>query len=388
MPTRLPKISFRWQIILLGTLVVVLFIAVLIGTLDALQYTKSAVLNTEKRRLLEAAQDLARNYMDEIKPTGDQPGSVDSESNQIASRKKIEDIAKNSLQKLGGIEGGFYRHDGELLLGYAPADIQDEEQWRLSTALRDEVQSSILETAKKASNTRITAEVNLSLGNEIFLIEAVPIGSGGSDVGSAWTMERMQGVPGSNRLRAYLVTVGLGVAALVCVILTLFVVGNLQAGVRKIESSLQNLESDLSSQIPTGADPEEIERIAQAINRLGASLKANIEREKQIEDRLRHSERLAALGRLVAGVAHEVRNPLATIRLRLQMAQREAKNPRVDESCAIALEEIERLNGMVNRLLNFSRPIRFQPESVNLKQLTEQRLNRFMESAENKGIRI
>jgi len=115
-------------------------------------------------------------------------------------------------------------------------------------------------------------------------------------------------------------------------------------------------------------------------------LKENIDREKQIEDRLRHAERLAALGRLVAGVAHEVRNPLATIRLRVQMAQREVRNARVDESCAIALEEIERLNGMVNRLLNFARPVRFQPEPTDLKQLTEQRLNRFVETAQKNGI--
>jgi signal transduction histidine kinase len=226
----------------------------------------------------------------------------------------------------------------------------------------------------------------LTGGNDIYLIEASPIGNEKANWGSAWTIERLQSLPGSNRFRAYLITVALGIAALLCVILTLLVVGNLQTGVRKIESSLQDLERDLTSQIQTGSDPEEIERIAQAINRLGASLRENINREKQIEDRLRHAERLAALGRLVAGVAHEVRNPLATIRLRVQMAQREARNTRVDESCVIALEEIERLNGMVNRLLNFARPVRFQPEPTSLKQLTEQRLNRFLENAQKNGV--
>ena len=384
--SKLPKLSFRLQITMLGTVVVILFIAVLIGTLGALQYTKSAVLNNEKRRLLEAAEDLARNYVNESKSASHVKGSTDLDLNSILSKKDIEEITRGSLQKLNGMQGGFYRSDGELLLGYNRSPIEENAQSQQNTAPPDDVQSAILEIAENATHTRMPAEKTLTGGNEIYLIEAIPIGNEESIWGCAWTMERMQSLPGSNRLRAYLITVALGISALVCVILTLLVVRNLQAGVRKIESSLQNLEWDLSSQISTGSDPEEIERIAQAINRLGASLKANIDREKQIEDRLRHSERLAALGRLVAGVAHEVRNPLATIRLRLQMAQREARNPRVDESCAIALEEIERLNGMVNRLLNFSRPIRFQPEPTNLKQLTEQRLNRFQVAAEKKKI--
>ena len=60
----LPRLSFRWQITLLGAVVAVLFVAVLIAALAALQYTKSAVLNNEKRRLFESASELARNYVE------------------------------------------------------------------------------------------------------------------------------------------------------------------------------------------------------------------------------------------------------------------------------------------------------------------------------------
>src|SRR5665213_2277424 len=283
MPTKLPKLSFRWQIILLGAVVVVLFIAVLIGTLGALQYTKSAVLNNEKHRLLEVAQVLARNYLEEAQSASHAHGLAGLDLNAITSPRQIEEIGKNSLQKLYGMEGGFYRSDGELLLGYPTASSQENVQPPPNSPPSGDVRSSIFEIAKNASVTRMPAEQVLTGGNEIFLIEAVPIANDKDAWGSAWTMERMEGLPGSNRLRAYLITVGLGVAALVCVILTLLVVRNLQTGVRKIESSLQNLEWELTSQIPTGSDPEEIERIAQAINRLGASLKANIDREKQIE---------------------------------------------------------------------------------------------------------
>ena len=383
-----PRLSFRWQITMLGVAVAVLLVAVLIATLAALQYTKSAVLTNEKRRLFEAANELARAYLDKAKSASQARGLSSVDLSLESSPQAISEISQSALQKVGGIGGGFYRSDGDVLLGYTSAASPGSQQMPVMGASRDDVQSAILDAARNAANSHMPSEKVLTGGNDILLIEAAPIGTEKSNWGSAWTVERLQSIPGSNRLRAYLITVALGVAALLCVLLTLWVVRNLQAGVRKIESSLQDLEWDLTSQIPTGSDPEEIERIAQAINRLGASLKENIDREKQIEDRLRHAERLAALGRLVAGVAHEVRNPLATIRLRVQMAQREARSARVDESCAIALEEIERLNGMVNRLLNFARPVRFQPEPTNLKQLTEQRLNRFLENAQKNGIQF
>jgi signal transduction histidine kinase len=383
-----PRHSFRWQITLLGAVVVVLFVAVLMATLVALQYTKSAVLNGEKRRLIGAASALAGDFMDKARSASQKRRLSHADFGLVSSPEAVSEISETALQRIGGVAGGFYQSDGDFLLGYAGTGAQANEQPTPSGASHDEIRSAILEAARSAAIAHLESEKILTRDRDFVLIEAVPISDENASWGSAWTMERLQSLPGANRLRAYLITVALGVAALVCVILTLLVVRNLQAGVRKIEEGLQGLESDLASQIPTGSDPEEIQRIAQAVNRLGSTLKANIDREKQIEDRLRHAERLAALGRLVAGVAHEVRNPLATIRLRLQMAQREARNPRVDESCSIAFEEIDRLNGMVNRLLNFARPVRLEPESTNLAQLTEQRLSRFVENAERNHIQI
>jgi signal transduction histidine kinase len=390
MPARLqaPRLSFRWQITLLGAVVAVLFIAVLIATLTALQYTKSAVLNTEKRRVAEAASELARSYVDQAKTASQARGLPRVDLDLLASQQTSGEVSQRALEKVEGIGGGFYRSEDDALLGYSSSAGQTGERRASAADLRSDLQSAILETARSAARLHLPEEKLLNEAADIVVIEAAPIRTENSEWGSAWTMERLQGLPGANRLRAYTITAVLGVAALVCVILTLLVVRNLQAGVRKIETSLEDLEWDLTSEIPPGSGPEEIERISQAINRLAASLRENMAREKEIEDRLRHAERLAALGRLVAGVAHEVRNPLATIRLRVQMAQREAKTARVDEFCAIALEEIERLNGMVNRLLNFARPVQFQPEPTDLKQLAEQRLNRFADNARKNGIQF
>ena len=241
---------------------------------------------------------------------------------------------------------------------------------------------------QRAAANRQPSDKVLTNGPVLVLIEAVPVREGELVLGSAWSVKRLTEVPGSNRFRAYLTTAGLGTAALASVLLTLLVIRNLQSAVRKVESGLETLEQNLESKIDTTAEPEEIQRIVHAINRLGRTLQAKIEREKQIENELRHAERLASLGRLVAGVAHEVRNPLATIRLRVQMCRRDTDNPRVKESCVVALEEIERLNGMVNRLLNFARPVRLHREPTDVRTLVEERMESFREQASKSQVQL
>jgi signal transduction histidine kinase len=73
--------------------------------------------------------------------------------------------------------------------------------------------------------------------------------------------------------------------------------------------------------------------------------------------RMARFERLASLGRLSAGIAHEVRNPLTGISLLLdELHDRMLANPEDQGLIQRALEEIERLEGLVNELLNFASP--------------------------------
>jgi signal transduction histidine kinase len=384
----LSRLSFKWQITLLGALSVILFLAVLVATFSALRYAKSSVLIDEKRYLSDEAIALAREYADSAQPAPQNELNPPLDFALGPWGGNVTLLTRSVLRTADGVEGGFYSPMENTLVGYSFPTRYGTRDSPGAVDLPANAEPAILQVAHEAALIHKPSEQVLTRVNEIILIEAVPVRRGNIYVGSAWTMMRLSSLPGSNRFRAYLIAVGLGISALFCVVLTLLVVRNLQSGVMKIESGLENLETNLSSQIPTSGDPDEIRQIARAINRLGTTLKENLEREKEIEDRLRHAERLAALGRLVAGVAHEVRNPLSTIRLRIQMCERGMDNANIRESCAVALEEIERLNGMVNRLLSFSRPVHLRKELVNLSHLVRQRLDSFQEKAQRARVKF
>lgn len=86
------------------------------------------------------------------------------------------------------------------------------------------------------------------------------------------------------------------------------------------------------------------------------------------------SEKLAALGRLAAGIAHEVNNPLQPILNCLEVAIEDIENDQpVDvQGLRIAEQEVQRIKGIVSRLLDFARPTTGETVRVNLSELIDE----------------
>jgi len=78
---------------------------------------------------------------------------------------------------------------------------------------------------------------------------------------------------------------------------------------------------------------------------------------RDLQEKVRRSERLASLGRLAAGVAHEIRNPLSSIRGFAQYFMNRLKGREEEQGYAsIMVKEVDRLNRVVTDLLDFARP--------------------------------
>lgn len=78
---------------------------------------------------------------------------------------------------------------------------------------------------------------------------------------------------------------------------------------------------------------------------------------RDLQEKVRRSERLASLGRLAAGVAHEIRNPLSSIRGFAQYFMNRLKGHEEEQGYAsIMVKEVDRLNRVVTDLLDFARP--------------------------------
>jgi two-component system nitrogen regulation sensor histidine kinase GlnL len=101
---------------------------------------------------------------------------------------------------------------------------------------------------------------------------------------------------------------------------------------------------------------------------------------RELEERLQRSDRLAALGTVAAGVAHEIRNPLAGLRGAAQLLEGEpAFPPSLREYTSVIVKEVDRLGAIVERLLSFATPRGPVLRSCNLHEILDDLL--FLERA-------
>lgn len=110
---------------------------------------------------------------------------------------------------------------------------------------------------------------------------------------------------------------------------------------------------------------------------------------KLLEKELQRSERLAALGKMAAGVAHELRNPLSSIKgLAVLLKSHFAEPGREAETADVLVKEVERLNRSIGELLDYAKPGQLNKESASIAAILRKTVSLIRIDAEAYGIAI
>jgi two-component system sensor histidine kinase HydH len=110
---------------------------------------------------------------------------------------------------------------------------------------------------------------------------------------------------------------------------------------------------------------------------------------QNLKREVERSQRLASLGRLAAGVAHEIRNPLSSIKgFATYFRERYKEIPEDQRTAEIMVQEVDRLNRVITQLLDFARPLTINKRSTPLQGLIQHSLKMIEGQAREKNIQI
>lgn len=138
-------------------------------------------------------------------------------------------------------------------------------------------------------------------------------------------------------------------------------------------------ESDLSA----GFSSEEIALLYQ----LADQISITFENSEQF-DRMKERDRLAALGEMSAGIAHEIRNPLGSIKGAVQALDIENTPLHMREMLQVVVEEVERLGHVVSQFLEYARPLKPSLSRSDLNQVIRKTLTLFAEEKRAESVEI
>ncbi len=371
------KFSLRTALTTLWALVLALCLALAFLMYSLVEQGAGAQLRQGREKLSQAADDAARRY-DRYRTTfAGRPPPLDD----AQTRADLEAMLSVAFTGQPGVEGGFWRGRDESLAYSFPTHDGPRQKRDLPQAELGQIEQAIHDGQEAGGpvDRRYNGE-NVSV-----LLHAVPLPGPPPEL-SLWTMTRVPLSIGQSYGR---LSIGLGALLLVALGSGLWLLRSLRRWTGRLSALEESIAAtpleNLPPLAPTGE--RELDRIVAAFNRLNERLKISREDSARIGRDLARSDRLAALGRMVAGLAHEIGNPLAAMRLRSENAL--AAGPeRAEIALQAILPQIGRLEELLAALRLLTRMVEIRPQPVPLQPFLRARLEEVTPTAQREGITL
>lgn len=301
-----------------------------------------------------------------------QQGSITEElTENVESRHAASDL-EDTLRKLSGVVR-------ESNAKVAPLHDEVKDHLAVIRKYADKPEEQRQAAALDASfRDYLTARRNHNLGKAADLLEKQTLLCVNLRDFNAQEIEASAKAHSSalRRLAWGLVAVG-GAAALTGLVLGYGVARGLSLSIRRLQFHLQDAAGKLGHDLPAIVLTEEgdLQRLHEQVEALVGQVEEVVERLQQREREVLRAEQLAAVGQLAASVAHEIRNPLTTIKMLIQGVREEIGVRALSPADLEVIEsEVRRIERSLKTFLDFARPPRLERAPLDLVALVEQTL--------------
>lgn len=375
--TELMKFSLRTALASLWALIVALCLALAFFMFSLFELGPGTQLREGKLRLSDAIGEASRRY-DRYRLTFEGK-PVPLEDPQMHS--DLESILSVAFSGRAGVEGGFWQEPkGSLVYAFPTHDGP-----RKKTDLPETELGQIQEVIRECLTTGQPKERRFNGETTSILLKAQPL-NGPPPGLVVWAMTR---VP-LNLASSYgHLGFGLGSVLLLALGSGIWLLISLRRWTGRIsllEDSLATSSANKLASLPMTGE-RELDRIVTAFNSLNERLRLAREDAVRLNRDLSRSERLASLGRMAAGLVHEIGNPLATMRLRCENAL-VGNSERSRTAIEAILPQITRLDELLGALRLLTRATELHRRPIELLPFLKARLEEISPAATQGNVQL
>lgn len=346
---------------------------------EIIEDNKNITQTAVKKVVLEAEKHLEPVWNEYLADKN----KITKQEERISDSLLSQDV-KQVLRNFHRLEGGLYFYRLDEFIGYSFPTIEEPKPAfgpppRSYNIIRNQARKTIRQDTLLTELHRFDPA--------IFPLSTQPIYVDGKLIGAAWArihIERKLSASQQIQSGTFFLTVG---AVLLGLFFAVLIVWALRKRIQEIKEGLAKMKYNPSYRLKEYRGAFGV--ISKAINEMTDAQQKEQEKRKELEKELFQKEKMATLGSLIAGTAHEINTPISIIKTRVQIWERKLKKLNngqsqdtliSDKSLQIVHNEIDRVSKLIKRLLLFSKPTINPHQEIDVNNLLQEKTDRLKEA--------